>query len=164
MQRRLYYTIIKSTPLSGILSKTMLCKRCISKFTNVIEQDNQLISIKGYNEYSFQVNDVLVNQSVILLPKSFLLWNAKKFQDITIESLSIFPLIFPTIEIIFVGCGHRMIQPLPNEVTKYFRSKGIVLELSDSVNAASSFNMLNSEGRNVAAALLTQEPIEDIKT
>jgi hypothetical protein len=34
----------------------------------------------------FQVDEVLVRQSVILMPHSFLLWNARTFEDISIES------------------------------------------------------------------------------
>jgi NADH dehydrogenase [ubiquinone] 1 alpha subcomplex assembly factor 3 len=48
--------------------------------------------------------------------------------------------------------------PLPKEIYDYFRSRGIVIEATSTANAASTFNILNAEGRNVAAALLTAEP------
>ena len=116
------------------------------------------VIVRGYGDHAFQINDVLVQQSVILLPKSFYLWNAKTFSDITIESLALFQVLYPTLEVLFVGCGEHLPGLLPAEVTSYFKSKGIVIEQSNSANAAASFNFLNAEGRNVAAALLTLQP------
>jgi NADH dehydrogenase [ubiquinone] 1 alpha subcomplex assembly factor 3 len=120
--------------------------------------DDRKSKITGYGDRSFQVNDVLVRQSVILLPKSFFLWNAKTFDDISLSNLSIFPLLFPTMEVLFLGCGERMPKLIPREIISHFKSKGIVIEASNTVNAAATFNILNAEGRNVCAALLTLQP------
>lgn len=116
------------------------------------------VIVNGYDDKCFRINDVVVNQSVILLPHSMFLWNVREAKDITIESLSIFPLIFPTIEILFVGCGETLEKPFSKEITQHFREKGIIIEACGSVNAASTFNVLTTEGRNVAAALLTIKP------
>ena len=43
---------------------------------------------------------------------------------------------------------------------RFFKQKGIVIEVSNSANAAATYNVLNSEGRNVAAALLALGPQE----
>jgi len=59
---------------------------------------------------------------------------------------------------LFIGCGEVLDQQFPAEIVKHFREKGIVIEASNSVSAASTFNILNGEGRNVAAALLTKKP------
>lgn len=117
--------------------------------------------IISFGDHAFQVNDVVVRQSVILLPNNFLLWNARTFEDITIKSLSVFTSLYPTPEILFIGCGERLPRPLPDEITKHFRNKGIVVEASSTSNAAATFNMLSSEGRNVVAALLTLEPVKE---
>lgn len=121
------------------------------------ESDAQRSAVRAFGERSFQINDVLVRSSVLLFPKSFLIWNAKKPSDIDLESLLLFPILYPTLEIVFVGLGETFQAPLPADITSYFKAKGIVLEASSSVNAASSFNVLNGEGRNVGAALLTLE-------
>lgn len=115
-------------------------------------------NILGFGDHAFQINNVLVRQSVIVMPDHFLLWNARSFEDITIKNLSIFPIIYPTIEILFIGCGERYTQALSPEIIKHFRNKGIVIEASSTANAASTFNMLASEGRKVACALLTMQP------
>ena len=36
------------------------------------------------------------------------------------------------------------------------------MEASSSANAAATFNVLNQEGRNIAAALLTIEPVDSV--
>lgn len=119
------------------------------------ERDEKKTSVTGYGETCFQINGVIIQQSVLLLPNSYYLWNARTFQDITIESLLLFPIIHPTLEIVFVGCGEKFPSQLPAEVTSFYRAKGITLEASNTFHAATSFDVLNSEGRNVAAALLT---------
>ena len=45
------------------------------------------------------------------------LWDVKDVDDITIESLSLFHLVYPTIEILFIGTGEKMTRRLPPEVT-----------------------------------------------
>lgn len=122
--------------------------------------DKQIVNVRGYGDTSFQINEVQVNQSVLLFRKSFLLWNARTFKDITIESLSIFAMLHPTIEVLFIGCGEVQPSRLPPDLVQHFKVKGIVIEASTSINAAATFNILISEGRNVAAALLTNQPID----
>ena len=108
------------------------------------------------------VNDVLVRQSVILLPLSFMLWNVRTFDDITIESLALFPLMYPKLEAVFIGGGETLQRQLSPHIIKHMRSQGIVVEVTNTVSAASTFNILNQEGRNVAAAILTNHPYDII--
>ena len=119
-------------------------------------------SILAYGDRSFQINDTLVRQSVILMPTKFLLWNARRFEDITVDSLSMFSVLSPTLEVLFIGCGERVPSMLPREISEHFRERGIVVEATSTMNAASTFNLLNGEGRNVGAALLTLEPVDPI--
>ena len=79
-------------------------------------------------------------------------------QDITIESLSVFTLLYPTVECLFIGCGDNIPAQLDPALARFFKQKGIVVEVSSSANAAATFNVLNNEGRNVAAALLALGP------
>lgn len=127
------------------------------------DDDGLRTSIRAFGDQSFMVNNVMVRQSVMLFPYSFLSWNADRFEDITIESMLPLTLIQPTLEIVFVGSGSVQRRELPKEVRDYFRKAGIMLELSTTPHAASTFNVLNGEGRNVAAALLTLHPRETNK-
>lgn len=115
--------------------------------------------VQAFGDTSIKVNDVICRQSIICLSSEFLLWEPRTFDDITIESLSIFELMYPTLEVLFIGCGDIMPNQLPIELIRHFRSKGIVIEATNTVNAAATFNVLNGEGRHVACALLTNFPI-----
>ena len=74
--------------------------------SKVLESDSKM-NVLGFGDRSFKVNDKLIGQSILLLPKSLYLWNAKQFSDITVDSLILFPLIYPTIEILFIGFNHN---------------------------------------------------------
>jgi NADH dehydrogenase [ubiquinone] 1 alpha subcomplex assembly factor 3 len=58
-----------------------------------------------------------------------------------------------SLELLIVGCG-RYNHPLNPQVRQFVKSIGMKLETVDSRNAASTYNILNEEGRIVAAALL----------
>ena len=45
--------------------------------------------------------------------------------DITVESLSVFEIAYPTIEVLFIGCGEILKNRFPIHIEKYFRDKGI---------------------------------------
>lgn len=76
------------------------------------------------------------------------------------ESLDIFANYYPTIEILFIGTGKKKVD-IPDAIHKRFRELGTILDVTDTATAAATFNLLNSEGRNVCAALLTMEVMED---
>ena len=130
-------------------------------YDNSIVDLDPPMNITEFGDRAFQVNQTLIKQPILLLSKSVYKWKVKTFDDITIDSLSLFHLVYPTIEILFIGCGERMPRQLDPEITKFFKAKGIVVEVSSTVHAASTFNVLNSEGRSVGAALLTLEDMDD---
>jgi NADH dehydrogenase [ubiquinone] 1 alpha subcomplex assembly factor 3 len=130
----------------------------LGKGFDISSLEDRRTKITGYGDHTFQINDTVVRQSVVLLPKSFYLWNAQTFDDITLDNLSLFPLLFPTLEVLFIGCGERMPKLISPAIIAEFKKKGIVIEASSTVNAAATFNILAGEGRNVAAALLTLKP------
>ena len=89
------------------------------------------------------------------------MWKVKSVEDITIENLTIFQFVYPRLEVLFLGMGRKMPGALDPEISKYFRRQGIIVEASDSANAAATYNVMNGEGRNVAAALLAFDEDED---
>ena len=56
-------------------------------------------------------------------------------------------------ELLVLGCG-RTLQRLPRALIEGLSAKGIGVEVSDTPNAVATFNILNQEGRAVAAAML----------
>ncbi|XXG43737.1 hypothetical protein AAC387_Pa01g3707 [Persea americana] len=111
------------------------------------------LRFQGYSDTGFTVNGVDYEGSVLVYEKLIMSWSPKKISEITQESLSIFKILKPVPDILLLGCG-RYIEPIDPELRRFLRSTGMKLEVIDSRNAASTFNILNEEGRMVAAALL----------
>ncbi|XP_039128131.1 LOW QUALITY PROTEIN: NADH dehydrogenase [ubiquinone] 1 alpha subcomplex assembly factor 3-like [Dioscorea cayenensis subsp. rotundata] len=111
------------------------------------------LRFQGYTDTGFTVNGVKYEGSLLIIDNKLMSWSPKRFSEITAESLSIFQIVRPVPEILILGCG-RHIEPVSLELRRFIRSTGMKLEAIDSRNAASTYNILNEEGRVVAAALL----------
>lgn len=111
------------------------------------------VIIQEYDETGFRVNGVRHEGSLICFGKLVCSWTPRSLSEISPESLSMFQLLRPAPEILVVGCGKR-IEKLSPEVRNFLKENGIKVEVVDSRNAASTFNILNEEGRQVAVAML----------
>ncbi|OVA04206.1 NADH dehydrogenase [ubiquinone] 1 alpha subcomplex assembly factor 3 [Macleaya cordata] len=131
-------------------------RRAFSLYDQINLIDNvpeDQLRFQGYTDTGFTVNGVNYEGSVLCVGNLLLSWSPKRFSDITPDSLSIFQLVRPIPEILIIGCG-RYVQHVDPELRRFIRSTGMKLEAIDSRNAASTFNILNEEGRIVAAAFL----------
>ncbi|XP_035858518.1 NADH dehydrogenase [ubiquinone] 1 alpha subcomplex assembly factor 3 isoform X2 [Sander lucioperca] len=79
------------------------------------------------------------------------------YKDITEESVSLFHMLEPRIEILVLGTGTRVERINPS-VLALLKRKGIAVEVQDTPNACATFNFLTNE-RRVAAAGLIPPPI-----
>ncbi|KAL7424428.1 hypothetical protein Q5752_000111 [Cryptotrichosporon argae] len=77
----------------------------------------------------------------------------------TAERFKVFERVVPRPEILLFGTGKSVI-PAPKAVRDYVSSLGIQLDVMDSRNAASTYNLLSEEGRTVGAALCPLTPVE----
>ncbi|KAG0498819.1 hypothetical protein HPP92_003510 [Vanilla planifolia] len=111
------------------------------------------LRFQRYSETGFTINGVKYEGSLLIVENKVMSWAPKRFSEINAESLSIFKVLRPVPEILVLGCG-RHIDFVNEELQQFLRSIGIKLEAIDSRNAASTYNILNEEGRMVAAALL----------
>ncbi|KAI0488988.1 hypothetical protein KFK09_028829 [Dendrobium nobile] len=100
---------------------------------NIIDSvpEDQL-RFKEYSETGFTINGVKYEGSLLIVENKIMSWAPK---------------------VLILGCG-RHIEPVNPELRKFIRSIGMKLEAINSRNAASTYNILNEEGRMVAAALL----------
>ncbi|XP_004510155.1 uncharacterized protein [Cicer arietinum] len=131
-------------------------RRAFSLYDQINLIDNvpeDQLRFQGYNDTGFTVNGVEYEGSLLCVGNLIMSWKPNKFSDITADSLSLFRIVRPIPEILIVGCG-RNIHPVDPELRRFVRSTGMKLEAVDSRNAASTYNILNEEGRIVAAALL----------
>ncbi|CAK9328544.1 unnamed protein product [Citrullus colocynthis] len=131
-------------------------RRAFSLYDQINLIDNvpeDQLRFQRYTETGFTVNGVDYEGSLLCVGNLLMSWSPKKFSEITPESLSIFQIVRPIPEILLLGCG-RYTEPVNPELRQFIRSTGMKLEAVDTRNAASTYNILNEEGRIVAAALL----------
>ncbi|KAJ8450677.1 hypothetical protein Cgig2_021149 [Carnegiea gigantea] len=140
---------LNSRPLPS-LRRTFSLYDQINLIDNVPEDQ---LRFQEFDDTGFKVNGVKYEGSLICVGNLLMSWSPKKFSEVTPESLSIFQILRPIPEILIIGCG-RHIQPVNSELRNFVRSIGMKLEAVDSRNAASTYNILNEEGRIVAAAVL----------
>ncbi|XP_012083776.1 NADH dehydrogenase [ubiquinone] 1 alpha subcomplex assembly factor 3 isoform X2 [Jatropha curcas] len=131
-------------------------RRAFSLYDQINLIDNvplDQLRFQGFTDSGFTVNGIEYEGSLLCVGNLLLSWSPKHLSHITPQSLSIFQIVRPIPEILILGCG-RQIQQINPEVRHFIRSTGMKLEAIDSRNAASTYNILNEEGRIVAAALL----------
>lgn len=131
-------------------------RRAFSLYDQINLIDNvpeDQLRFQGYTDTGFTVSGVQYEGSLLCVGNVLLSWGPKKLSEITADSLSIFRIVRPIPEILILGCG-RHIEQVDPELRRYIQSTGMKLEAVDSRNAASTYNILNEEGRIVAAALL----------
>lgn len=115
--------------------------------TPTLSADRQLIN--GYGDLGFTIAGHRHQGSVLVLPDRTLAWSG----DLTEEGLADLLGAEEKPEILIVGCGKGMV-PIPRVVKAALRAAGIVAEPMDTGAACRTYNVLLTEGRRVAAALV----------
>ncbi|XP_071960357.1 NADH dehydrogenase [ubiquinone] 1 alpha subcomplex assembly factor 3-like [Antedon mediterranea] len=171
--------------LSGILSLIFSNVKCIGSCYNISKTSNRTFSrlhptddelyvkttvsllskevtdvpqVTAYSQKGFTISEDSITGPVAILPKSLISWNIRNWEEISKESLSLFYLIEPKIEIFILGVGstNRRLDP---EIHSFMSSKGIALEVQDTRHACATFNYLVNESRIVAAGLIPLDPV-----
>mmetsp|Transcript_6818 Transcript_6818/g.17420 ORF Transcript_6818/g.17420 Transcript_6818/m.17420 type:complete len:187 (-) Transcript_6818:391-951(-) len=124
-----------------------------SGFSDVLGDASPSIRITGYDSKSFVVNGNSVSGSMFCYEGKFLLWNVESLGDVNPAVLSVLQLVRPKPEVLVVGSGSRF-HPISREVKEFLYEQNIGHEVSDTPTAISTFNILQQEGRRVAAALI----------
>ncbi|XP_061543968.1 NADH dehydrogenase [ubiquinone] 1 alpha subcomplex assembly factor 3 [Phycodurus eques] len=111
------------------------------------------IMIHSYSSQGFNIDGNKVFGPCAVLPPSILQWKVGTSKDITEESVSLFHMIVPQIEILVLGTGERLERIHPS-VLALLKRKRIAVEVQDTPNACATFNFLISENRIAAAGLI----------
>ncbi|XP_077307801.1 NADH dehydrogenase [ubiquinone] 1 alpha subcomplex assembly factor 3 [Lithobates pipiens] len=121
--------------------------------THVERDSPDIMFVESYSRQGFIINGNEVVGPCALIPRSILQWNVLSYRDISYESLSLFRLLVPRIEILVLGTGDR-VERLDPKLLKIMREHGVAVEVQDTPNACATFNFLASERRLTAAALI----------
>ncbi|XP_030584523.1 NADH dehydrogenase [ubiquinone] 1 alpha subcomplex assembly factor 3 [Archocentrus centrarchus] len=116
------------------------------------EEDGGLL-IHSYSTTGFNIDGNRVFGPCAVLPPAILQWKVGSSKDITEESVSLFHMLEPKIEILVLGTGTRL-ERIDPSVLALLKRKGIAVEVQDTPNACATFNFLVSERRIVAAGLI----------
>lgn len=113
--------------------------------------------IQSYGDDCFRISQILHQGAVIVLAEQVMAWEVPGEVDgidaVSIDALA--PVISRAteIDILLIGCGARFGLP-PKGLRAALKEAGLVLEWMDTGAACRTFNVLVSEERRVAAALL----------
>src|SRR5262245_42317897 len=111
-------------------------------------------SIDAYGDGGFRLAGERHEGSVLILEDEARSWDVTAMSDLTLASLK--PVIdvgSAEVEFVLLGTGARNALP-PREIRDGLRAAGIGLEFMDTPAAARLYNLLTSEGRKLAAALI----------
>ncbi len=98
------------------------------------------------------INDQVYTSSMIITPQSIISdWQPRRFEDLSADSL--LPLVDLEPEVVLLGTGKHLRFPAPH-ITTPCTQYAMGLEIMDTPAACRTFNILASEGRKVAAALV----------
>jgi uncharacterized protein len=122
--------------------------------TPAVAPDRQVI--EAYGASGFRVSGTTYAGAVIVFPDITVTWEVILPLEISAESLSAVTQRAGTelaIEILLLGCGRRM-TPVPPALRGELRRAGVVVDAMDTGAACRTYDVLLTEGRRVAAALL----------
>ncbi|MEQ8965308.1 MAG: Mth938-like domain-containing protein [Azospirillaceae bacterium] len=109
--------------------------------------------IDSYGDGGFRVSGERIEGSVLVLPDRTESWPVTTMDGLGPEILSPVTATDPPIEILLLGCGERMTL-VPAALKAHLREIGIAVEPMDTGAACRTYNVLLSEHRRVAAALI----------
>ncbi|XP_033739943.1 NADH dehydrogenase [ubiquinone] 1 alpha subcomplex assembly factor 3-like [Pecten maximus] len=134
-----------------------------TKLKPIFELDEEHMTISSYSNLGFRVNPgIHVIGPIAIFPNTVLHWNVASSKRIDKNSLVLFHLLEPKLDMLVIGKG-MFIDKVNPEIQNFLRVKGINVEILPTEEACGLFNMLSTDGRNVAAALIPPEkmPIDN---
>jgi uncharacterized protein len=126
----------------------------MTDITPAVTAGRQLI--QGYGAGGFRIAGKALSGSVIIFPEKTVPWDAESYENISPQSLSAVIDAATDIEVILIGCGARTGLPRP-DIRDALKAVSVVPEWMDTGAACRTFNVLLSEDRAVAAALIAVE-------
>lgn len=109
-------------------------------------------AIRGYDRGHIVINEHRYTRSLIVAPDRLILdWPPQNMAELRPDLLELVAALHP--DVVLLGTGVRLRFP-SREIAGFFRQRGVGMEVMNTAAACRTFNVLMSEGRAVAAALL----------
>ncbi|XP_063545432.1 NADH dehydrogenase [ubiquinone] 1 alpha subcomplex assembly factor 3 [Cydia strobilella] len=152
----------RTTPLLSFVRTHKAAYEGEGKTTvRVLNQEQDLgLMIDAYATYGFRLNNgITVLGPLAIFPRTILSWQVPHSDAITTESLRLFKMLDPKMDLIVIGIESKE----RSTITKVFmaaKQAGLTAEILPVEHACATFNFLNAEGRTVAAALIPPLNVE----
>ena len=116
-----------------------------------LDENSARYQIRGFTPGFIQVNDQILNYSIILNPQTLLAWEPQDISELTAAHFEPIKILQPTI--VLLGTGATRQFPA---VALYgdLLNQGIGVEVMNTRAACHTYQALTAEGRNVVAALI----------
>ncbi|XP_035214525.1 NADH dehydrogenase [ubiquinone] 1 alpha subcomplex assembly factor 3-like [Stegodyphus dumicola] len=123
------------------------------------KEHKHLVMIDSYSNMGFRLNQgIFVMGPVAVFPRSIMQWNVEDATNLKPESLTLFCLLEPKLDLLVIGTGSKRVQP-SRDILEYLKANKISTEVLPTDQACSIFNFLNVEGRCVAGAFIPPERV-----
>ncbi len=109
--------------------------------------------IQSYGDHRFTITNTVYETPILVFPDETIPWPVQTIDDLSLSSLSAVIQADPAVEIFLIGCGTGMAL-IPPALRDELKNAGIVIEPMDTGAACRTFNVLTTEDRRVAAALI----------
>lgn len=128
---------------------------------SILNQDMPLLMLDSYSAVGFRLNNGMrVFGPVAVFPTCVLSWLVPSgAEGITRDSLSLFTLIHPRPEIVYVGFGDSS-KKYDIKLAIELKNSGHNFQFMPTEHAISAYNFMTAEGRVVAAALIPPESMK----
>lgn len=91
--------------------------------------------------------------SVMVLPEATSAWPLTSTGELTLDAFAPVLAMASSLDVFLLGCGQRM-ELLSQDLRAALRDWGLVVDTMATGSACRSYNVLVTEGRSVAAALI----------
>uniref|UniRef100_A0A2L2YEI8 NADH dehydrogenase [ubiquinone] 1 alpha subcomplex assembly factor 3 n=1 Tax=Parasteatoda tepidariorum TaxID=114398 RepID=A0A2L2YEI8_PARTP len=118
-----------------------------------------LVMFDTLGNHGFRLNNgIFIMGPVAAFPRTVLQWNVESFEKVSKESLSLFSLLEPKLDLLIFGTGDKAVQ-LDPDLRSFLKSHKISTEVLPTEKALTTFNFLNAEGRCIAGAFFPPSAI-----
>lgn len=108
--------------------------------------------ITSYGDGYIEINRKRYDHSLIVTPDNIIGdWSVKDFDSLSTEHFEKLTALKPEVVLLGTGAKHRFIHP---KLTRALTDAGVSVECMDTAAACRTYNILMSEGRQVATALI----------
>ncbi|KAL5103553.1 NADH dehydrogenase ubiquinone 1 alpha subcomplex assembly factor 3 [Taenia crassiceps] len=130
-------------------------KGSISANVNIVNYSLAGAYIVSYSENGFMLsNGTIIRGPMVSFPQNAFSWRINSAEDINEDSLSLFRVLCPELEILVIGKGAVSEKINQREIMNMCWKYNLGVEVLSTSLAVGTFNFLNFEGRYVAAALI----------